>query len=55
MRLGPSGQLAYISLIRSRRRLIFRCAPSPSETLMTNKDRADPPKNSVDGRSFHIS
>jgi hypothetical protein len=30
MRLGPSGQPAYISLIRRRRRLIFRCALAPS-------------------------
>src|SRR5262249_31455055 len=37
MRLCP-GQPAYISLIRRRRRLILRCAPSPSETLLTSGD-----------------
>src|SRR5262249_6530716 len=37
MRLCP-GQPAYISLIRRRRRLILRCAPSPSETLLPSED-----------------
>src|SRR5262245_5902081 len=37
MRLCP-WQPAYISLIRRRRRLILRCAPSPSETLLPSED-----------------